>query len=173
MLEPEPKAECSVRLAELTDASDAGAVLGLLEHYALHPMGRGGPLPLEVKETVIEGLRQHPTTRVFLAEVDSVAVGLAICFVGFSTFQAMPLMNIHDLVVHAASRGQGIGGALVDAVTSYARQRAWCAVTLEVRSDSPARRLYASKGFRQLADPCQGSTMLFGKLQLSPPDELS
>ncbi len=162
---------CTVRLADLAAAKDAQAVLLLLEHYAEHPQGSGGPLPLSVHNTVIDGLRRHPTTLIFLAELGPVLAGMAVCFVGFSTFKAKPLINIHDLVVHSDRRGQGIGGALIDAVVAHAQERAWCAVTLEVRADNPARRLYTQKGFRDLSEPTHDQTMLFGKLRLSSSDE--
>lgn len=156
----------SIRIAAMDDPSDATHVLGLLEHYSLHPMGAGGPLPEEVRNNVIPGLRQNPNTLVFVAEVDQSPVGMAICFVGFSTFKAKPLINIHDLVVHESVRGQGIGGALLDAVIAHATEQAWCAVTLEVRSDNPARELYAQKGFEDLSQPTHAQTMLFGKVLL-------
>ena len=35
------------------------------------------------------------------------AVGLALCFVGFSSFKARPLINIHDIAVRPEVRGQG------------------------------------------------------------------
>ena len=164
-----------LRTAQLALPHDAANVLRLLEHYSEHPLGAGAPLPASVRAAVLSGLQRHPTTVVFLAEREEVVVGMAICFVGFSTFQAKPLINIHDLVVHANARGQGIGGKLIDAVASYARERAWCAVTLEVRSDNPARRLYARKGFQNLIEPRpqelgQQPSMLFGKMELSSTD---
>ncbi len=157
----------TVRLANLDNPSDAQVVLQLLEHYSEHPMGSGGPLPAAVHDTVIEGLRSHPTTLIFLCQKDGNVEGMAVCFVGFSTFKAKPLINIHDLVVHANARGQGIGSALIDAVVDHARARTWCAVTLEVRADNPASRLYIQKGFRDLTEPTHDQTMLFGKLLLS------
>lgn len=160
----------SVRLADLAAADDARAILTLLDHYAEHPLGNGGPLPANVRQQVIEGLRQHPHALVFLAESGPQVAGMAVCFVGFSTFKASPLVNIHDLVVQHDWRGRGIGGALIDAVAAHARTRNWCAVTLEVRADNPARRLYAQKGFRDLSEPTHDQTMLFGKLLLSPGD---
>ncbi len=158
---------CSVRLADLANPEDALAVLQLLEHYSEHPMGSGGPLPETVREKVIEGLHRHPTTLIFLAQQSQCIPGMAVCFIGFSTFKAQPLINIHDLVVHADSRGRGVGGALIDAVVEYARARDWCAVTLEVRADNPARRLYVQKGFRDLTEPTHDQTLLFGKLLLT------
>jgi ribosomal protein S18 acetylase RimI-like enzyme len=73
---------------------------------------------------------------------------MAICLLGFSTFRARPLINIHDIAVHPDFRGQGIGRALLDAVEQHAREHGCCKVTLEVRSDNePAMAAYRRAGF--------------------------
>lgn len=156
----------AIRIAAIDDPADAVHVLDLLDHYSRHPMGAGQPLPESVRNDLIPGLRENPNTRIFLAEIDQLPVAMAIGFVGFSTFKAKPLINIHDLIVHERARGQGIGGALIDAVIAHATERNWCAVTLEVRSDNPARQLYAKKGFQDLTQPTHTQTMLFGKVLL-------
>jgi len=43
-----------------------------------------------------------------------------VCFRGFSTFAAAPLINVHDLAVVPGFRGQGIGRRLLEAVEMYA-----------------------------------------------------
>ncbi len=160
-----------IQLADLDNVDDQAAIVTLLDHYSQHEMGSGRPLPDDVKSRLIDGLRAHPMSRIFIARstVTNVAmpVGLAVCFVGFSTFKAKPLVNIHDLVVHESCRGQGIGGQLIDAVADYSKQLGGCAVTLEVRADNPARKLYAKKGFQTLGEPMASDVSLFGKLVLS------
>ena len=42
-------------------------VLALTAAYALDPMGNGAPLPPEVLGRLIDGLKTHPTTLIFLA----------------------------------------------------------------------------------------------------------
>ncbi len=158
--------DCTVRLADLHAEPDQAELVRLLNHYAEHPMGDGRPLPTTVQQAVVEGLQAHPMALVFLAERDRRAIGMAVCFVGFSTFQAKPLINIHDLIVEARFRGQGIGGQLLDSIADYAQARQWCAITLEVRADNPARQLYAAKGFSDLSLPTHSGTMLFGKRNL-------
>jgi ribosomal protein S18 acetylase RimI-like enzyme len=68
--------------------------------------------------------------------------------VGYSTFRARPLLNLHDLAVQPEARERGVGGALLAAVESHARALGCCKVTLEVREDNAsARRLYERVGF--------------------------
>jgi ribosomal protein S18 acetylase RimI-like enzyme len=44
-------------------------------------------------------------------------------------------------------RGRGIGGALIDALLQQARASGFAAVSLSVRADNPAARLYLRHGF--------------------------
>ena len=78
-------------------------------------MGNGHPLPSDVFDRLVPALRQHPTSMVFLAYLEERAVGIATCFLGFSTFAARALINIHDLAVLPECRGQGVGPALLSA----------------------------------------------------------
>ena len=134
--------------ADLADPVKAQAVVDLLDHYARDPMGGSTPLSDEVRRVLPERLRAQGGCRVFLAYQGDSAVGVAICFTGFSTFQARPLLNIHDIAVHTAVRGQGIGRALLAAVEQEARASGFCKLTLEVRADNHgARHLYESVGF--------------------------
>lgn len=125
-------------------------VIALTSAYANDPMGNGGPLPVGVLERLVPGLRAHPTTKVFLLYEANKAVGIATCFVGFSTFRARPLINIHDFAVLPGERGRGLGELLLKAVMAKAAELGCCKVTLEVQEGNAiARRLYQSVGFRQ------------------------
>ncbi len=138
----------AVRLADLDDPGDGNLVVELLDMYSREPLGQAGPLPEDVRRRLVPGLRQHPGTTVLLAFEDGRAVGVAVCFVGFSTFRARPLLNIHDLAVCPEARGRGVGRALLQAAEREAIGRNCCKMTLEVRGDNHiARRLYTSFGF--------------------------
>jgi GNAT superfamily N-acetyltransferase len=134
--------------ADLDRADHQGAVLALTAAYARDPMGRGEPLPEEVLDKLIGGLRNHPTTVILLALVGGEAAAIATCFLGFSTFAAKPLLNIHDLAVLPEHRGRKLGRRLLDAVERKARALGCCSVTLEVlERNAPARGLYEAAGF--------------------------
>src|SRR6187399_1620498 len=136
--------------ADLARSEHQHAIVELLNAYSRDPMGNGNPLPAEVRRDLIRGLREHPTTLVFLAYVGGVPAGLAICFRGFSTFAARPLINIHDLAVLPEQRGLGIGRLLLDAIADKGRSLGCCKLTLEVlENNQRARNVYAAAGFRQ------------------------
>jgi ribosomal protein S18 acetylase RimI-like enzyme len=136
--------------ADLERADHQRQIVALTAAYALDPMGNGGPLPEETLTRLIAGLKNHPTTLIFLAYVDGEAVAIATCFRGFSTFYAKPLINIHDLAVLPEHRGRGIGRQLLGRVEMAAREIGCCKVTLEVQEDNAAaRHLYKDCGFAQ------------------------
>jgi GNAT superfamily N-acetyltransferase len=99
-----------------------------------------------------------------LARLNDRAVGLANCFIGYSTFAAAPLVNIHDLAVLPGHRGTGIGKALLVAVEAEALKRGACKITLEVLSGNPARHLYAREGYGDYQlDPATGHALFWQK----------
>ena len=127
-------------------------------------MGDGAPLPDDVRARLIDGLRRHPTTIVFLAYAGGAAVGLATCFLGFSTFAARPLLNIHDLVVLPVYRGHGVGRALLEAVERRATALGCCKLTLEVTEQNhAARRVYERAGFHQAVYGEGGGLLAYAK----------
>lgn len=137
-----------VTLADLNDAADQQAIAELLDMYCRDEFGDSQPLADEARRNLIPGLIEHGGARVFLAREGEQALGVAICFKGFSSFRGQTLLNIHDLAVAPAARGQGVGRALLRAVEQEARQLGGCKITLEVRSDNAlAQGLYESVGF--------------------------
>lgn len=138
----------SVRRANLGDGGDVDHYLHLLDAYARDPMGAGTPLPGDVVDRLRRDMPNHPTAHVLLAFADSEAVGFVTCFVGYSTFRAMPLLNIHDIAVLPAWRGRSIAGMLLRETEALGRSLDCCRITLEVRDDNPrARSVYDRAGF--------------------------
>ena len=134
--------------ADLDHREHQQAVVALLDAYAMDPMGNGKALSNEVRRELIPGLQQHPTTIIFLAFQNKNAVGIATCFVGFSTFAARPLINIHDFYVIPEVRRQKIGHMILAAVEQKARDTGCCKVTLEAQQNNRrAQRIYEVAGF--------------------------
>ena len=140
--------ELAVAQVDLASAEHAQAVLELLDQYARDPMGAGAPLSERVRRELLPALREHPTTLVLVAWLDDEPIGLAVCFRGFSSFAARPLLNLHDFFVVPAARRRGVARRLLEQVAQVARRIGCSAITLEVRADNgPAQRLYRSVGF--------------------------
>ena len=136
--------------ANLNDEDQAAEVLRLLDAFSSDPFGGGHPLSEKVRTKVIDGLREFPTTRIYLACEGAEAVGFAICFLSYSTFRARRILNIKDYFVPHTHRGRGIGRRLMDFVAERARAEDCCLLTLEVQENNErARAIYAAAGFEQ------------------------
>ena len=141
-------ASMDIRVADMNDPADAADLVAFLDAYASDPMGGGHPLPTDVKERLPRDLAGRPTSLVLLASIEGVAAGAAVCFEGYSTFAASPLLNLHDFVVAPAFRGRGVARAMLDTLGIEARRRGCCKITLEVLSNNHrARGIYEAAGF--------------------------
>jgi GNAT superfamily N-acetyltransferase len=151
--------------ADLSRTDHQDAILRLLNGYSMDPMGDGHPLSETARRDLIPGLRQHPTTLVFLAYRGPEAVGLAVCFRGFSTFAARQLVNIHDFFVAPSFRGTGIGRLIFAAIEQRARELGCCRLTLEVlENNHRAKGIYAAAGFANvLYAPENGGSLFLSK----------
>lgn len=162
-------AALAITPADLAAPTHSHAFLALLDHYAADPMGGGTGLSAYAKTHLVERLRARPDYVGFIAwdgpASGARAVGLINCFEGFSTFAARPLLNVHDIVVHAGHRGSGIGQALLAAAEEAARRRGCCKLTLEVLSNNHrALASYARFGFRPYElDPAAGQARFLEK----------
>jgi ribosomal protein S18 acetylase RimI-like enzyme len=148
--------------ADLDNADHQHAVVELIHAYAMDPMGNGRPLSPETRHALIPGLKQLPTTTIFLAYQEGQAIGIAVCFRGFSTFAARPLINIHDLAVLPQHRGRGVGRRLLEAVERKAQALDCCKITLEVAENNhKARQIYRAAGFAQTVYAPEAGGALF------------
>lgn len=157
--------ELAVRAVDLADAAQAAAFIDLLDHYARDPMGGGEGLSAHARTHLVARLAALPHYRGALAWQGGEAVGLINGFLGFSTFAAQPLFNIHDIVVRQGRRGQGIGQALLAHAETVARAEGCCKLTLEVLSGNAiAWRSYERFGFSPYElDPAAGQARLMQK----------
>jgi ribosomal protein S18 acetylase RimI-like enzyme len=78
---------------------------------------------------------------------DTIA-GMALCFIGFSTFKTKPLLNIHDFILFNKFRKQGIGTWFLQKIAEQVSMQGFCRLTLEVRTDNQiAKNIYTKTGF--------------------------
>ena len=160
-----------IAAVDLKNGPISRAWLDLLDHYAQDPMGGGEGLSDHARSHLVRELRVFPGFHGALAwlgadEGSETPVGLINCFTGFSTFAARPLLNIHDVVVHADYRGRGIGRALLAWAEQRARDLGCCKLTLEVLSNNTtALAAYERAGFAPyVLDPAAGQALFLQKL---------
>lgn len=134
--------------ADLHNPRHGEALIAMLDEYARDEMGGGNALADEVKANLADALAARPGAHVLLAWVDGEPAGVATCFEGFSTFACQPLLNIHDVAVHPAHRGHGIGKQLLAEAERLARELGCCKLTLEVlEGNKVAQAAYKASGF--------------------------
>ena len=154
-----------IRRVDYLNAKDAEALVFLLDAYAQDPMGGGEALKPDNAARLCKDLSRIPGAASFIAWLDDQPIGLINCFEGYSTFKAKPLLNVHDIAVLSAHRGQGVGQALLKAAEDHARNRGCCKLTLEVLSgNGPAMASYKRFGFAQYElDPAAGQAQFMQK----------
>lgn len=139
--------------ADYANAHHAQVLVDLLDAYAQDPMGGGEPLSDFAKQNLVDCLIARPQAFSVLAFEDASEaqpLGLINCIEGFSTFACRPLVNVHDVVVLTAYRGQRVAEHMFELVRVIAQERGACKLTLEVLAgNDSAQRLYARIGFAQ------------------------
>lgn len=147
------------------NADQTSRLMTLLNHYASDAMGGGRPIPDATLAQLPGKLAEVPGAFSLIAYVDDQPAGFTNCFMGFSTFKAKPLVNIHDLAVDREFRGQGLSLKLLNAVEKEARNRGCCKVTLEVLSGNEvAKNAYLKAGFEGYElDPKTGQALFWEK----------
>jgi ribosomal protein S18 acetylase RimI-like enzyme len=169
-MSPLPLTSQSIRIcqADYANPRHAAALVQLLDAYARDPMGGGEALSDFARAHVVDELAHLPQAFSVLAfdgGGEESPVGLVNCLQGFSTFACKPLINVHDLTVAQAYRGQRIGERMLAFVEEVARQRGACKLTLEVLSaNASAMRLYTRAGFAHYElDPAAGQAGMMQK----------
>jgi len=123
-------------------------IVDLINHYMSDPMGCNYKQTNEMKQNLIDGLRNHPNVVILLAKINETFVGLMIGFENFGTFAAKKFINIHDIVVRKEFRNRNIGRLMLKFMENYARETNCSKITLEVRHDNEnAKHLYNSEGY--------------------------
>ena len=157
--------------ADYANPAHARALVSLLDAYAKDPMGGGEPLSEFAKANLVPALAARPQAFSVLAfgEFDGIggalAVGLVNCIEGFSTFACRPLVNVHDVAVLSAHRGQRVAEKMLALVEEIAHERGACKLTLEVlQGNAGAIKLYQRVGFANYQlDPAMGQAQFLQK----------
>lgn len=156
-----------IERVDYTNETHAAHLIQLLNEYACDPMGGGKPIPSELNEKLIVGLRDFPTSFSLLVYRGEVPAALSNCFFGFSTFAAQKLINIHDLMVSKDFRGNGLSTLLLQEVEKIGRENECVKITLEVLSNNEvAKNSYKKFGFEGYELDPEGGQAIFWQKKL-------
>jgi GNAT superfamily N-acetyltransferase len=129
----------TIRLATVEDVSEIRRLIVGLALYEKEPAET-----VEVTEDELrrDGFGAQPVFRCLLAEVESVAIGFALFFYNYSTWQGR-CIYLEDLYVDESARGTGTGTLLLKTVAAIAHAEGWklCGnqILRRVRAESSCR----------------------------------
>jgi GNAT superfamily N-acetyltransferase len=141
-------------MCDFTNQTHITSLKNLIRHYMTDAMGGCKPLTEKQEEAMVMGLESQSNCFVLFIELNTEIVGLATCFINFSTFRAMPYINVHDIVIHKSMRGKQLGNLLMQKIIEIGHHYNCCKITLEVREDNIiAQRMYTQLGFGDTEPP--------------------
>lgn len=144
-------------------------LLRLMDAYAIDPACGATRLSTDARQRLVSDLAARADALSVLAYVDRAPAGLVNAFEGYSTFQAKPIINVHDVTVLPRFRGQGLARRMLERVETIAQQRGCCKLTLEVLSENrAAQSAYERFGFVACCPDNPSQPTFFWEKKLSP-----
>jgi GNAT superfamily N-acetyltransferase len=130
-----------IKHIDVTNTQHKEAFVSLFDEYV-------SALPVEAQSEVVNQLFALPYFHGFICFVDNEPAAFAVCFESYSTYRARKVLNIHDFMVSAVYRGQGVGKQQLKFIEQYCRENNYLKITLEVDDENKsAQQLYATCGF--------------------------
>jgi GNAT superfamily N-acetyltransferase len=97
-----------------------------------------------------DGFGPKPKFEVLIAEIEKEAVGFALFFPTYSTWEGRPGLHLEDIFVMEHMRGHGVGHALMARLAAIAVERDYARLELSVLHWNPARKFYHALGLQHL-----------------------
>lgn len=130
---------------------DMGAVLGLIQELADFEKEPNAVL-VTVDDLIRDGFGAVPLFQVFVAEVKSEIVGIALYYYRYSTWKGKTI-HLEDLVVKDKMRGTGLGYALYSEIIKQGKKDKVRRIEWNVLDwNTPAIEFYEKSGAKILAD---------------------
>ena len=130
---------------------DMQAVLGLIQELAEFEKEPHAVL-ITVDDLIRDGFGPVPLFHVFIAEVESEIVGIALWYYRFSTWKGKTI-HLEDLVVKDKMRGTGLGYALYSEIIKQGKKDQVRRVEWNVLDwNTPAIDFYEKSGAKVLRD---------------------
>jgi GNAT superfamily N-acetyltransferase len=138
-----------IRAAKPDDAAAIHELVVALATYEREPDAvRATPESLRAQLAA-----ERPPFECLLAEEDGRAVGFALFFPTFSTWEGRPGLYLEDLFVREEARGSGVGRALLVALARLAVERGYGRLELAALDwNTPALGFYERLGGRAMDD---------------------
>jgi GNAT superfamily N-acetyltransferase len=122
-------------------AADVGTLLRLVRELADYEREADKVRATEA-DLLRDGFGPSPRFEAIIAESDGAAVGFALFYPNYSTWDGRPGLFVEDLYVTASARGCGVGRMLLAQLARIALERGWNRLNLNVLDWNPARGFY-------------------------------
>jgi GNAT superfamily N-acetyltransferase len=141
-------APLTIRAAE---PADAGTIVRLVRALAAYEslLDR---VRITEADVLRDGFGEHPHFECLLAEIEGEAVGFALFYPNYSTFDGRPGLYVEDLFVAEAARGLGVGRRLMARLAAMALERGGTRLSLAVLDWNPARDFYHRLAFSKVEE---------------------
>jgi GNAT superfamily N-acetyltransferase len=103
-------------------------------------------------EVLRDGFGPQPRFEALIAELDGEAVGLALFFPNYSTWEGRAGIYVEDVFVEERARATGVGRLLMAEIARIARERAAPRIDLAVLEWNPARQFYERLGMYHMRE---------------------
>ncbi len=117
----------SIRKATKDDVVD---MLNLVKELALFEKAPE-QVTITLDEFIQSGFGANPVYWAFIAEVNAQIVGMALCYVRFSTWKGNRCY-LEDIIINEKFRNQGLGKQLMDRVIADAKEKKFSGVVWQV-----------------------------------------
>ncbi|WP_394747598.1 GNAT family N-acetyltransferase [Spongiimicrobium salis] len=132
-------------------ASDMEQVAHLIKELAVFEKEENA-VEVTVDDLKRDGFGANKLFHCFVAEDEDRIVGMALVYPRYSTWKG-PVIHLEDLIVTQEMRGNGLGGALLEAVVRYGKELGVKRICWEVLDwNEPAIAFYEKKGARVMRD---------------------
>ena len=121
---------------------DAGTIVRLVQALAAYENEPAESVKMTEADVLRAGFGEPRRFECLLAELDGEAVGFALFFHNYSTWEGRAGLYVEDLFVEERARGHGLGRALMAAIAAVARERDCPRVDLWVLHWNPTREFY-------------------------------
>jgi GNAT superfamily N-acetyltransferase len=138
----------TIRPAEACDAATIVRLIRALADFE----NLADQVRITEADVLRDGFGERPAFECLLAEVEGAAVGFALFFENYSTFEGRSGIFVEDLYVAETARGLGVGRRLLARLARIAVERGCPRLDLSVLHWNPARGFYDRLGFRHMAD---------------------
>ena len=133
------------------NSEDMEAVLGLIQELADFE-NESNAVVITVEDLVRDGFSATPLFHVFVAEVETEIVGIALYYYRYSTWKGKTI-HLEDLVVKENMRGSGVGFALYSEVIKQGKKDKVRRIEWNVLDwNTPAINFYKNSGAKILDD---------------------